>query len=67
MPKRTHEHTNLHDGQLMRELAERGAELYHPINPHIREYQQRLGELSLTDGVPIIQEVPPEEPPDIAA
>lgn len=44
----------------MNELAKRGAELYHPYNPHVSEYSRKLGSLSLTDGLPVITEAPKE-------
>lgn len=46
----------------MAELARRGAYLYHP--PLNADQQRRVGQMSLTDGLPVIREVP--ETPDAA-
>lgn len=36
------------------------SETHKPYNRFIKPYEQKLGQLSLTDGVPVIHEAPPE-------
>lgn len=48
-----------HEKTSMVELAKLGADMYHrPLNA---DQQRRLGQMSLTDGVPIIHEAPSDD------
>lgn len=52
------------DGPLdMKGLQAAGNLMYHPlgVNRYVHVYDQKLGQISLTDGVPIIREAPSEE------
>lgn len=45
----------------MIELARKGSEIYHyPTLPLTADQQKKIGQMSLTDGVIIIKEAPPE-------
>lgn len=41
----------------MQGLAEVGKRMYHPLNP---DQQRKIGQMSLTDGMPIVREAPSE-------
>lgn len=41
---------------------EKGYMVVEKRSPYLAEYDKKLGELSITDGVPIITEAPPEIP-----